>query len=63
MLPVVSKVLPQAAMLHGRTSDISLPRRKRIKEFLHEWIVDRDDKDFAGILQLRRVDVAGDMCS
>ena len=27
----------------------------------HEWIIDRDDKDLAGVLKLVTINVAGDM--
>ena len=29
----------------------------------HKWIIDRDDKDLAGVLELIAIDVAGDMSS
>lgn len=32
-----------------------------IDHCLHEWIVHRDDEDLARVLELRRVDIAGDV--
>ena len=55
-------------MLHELSavlSRISVTRERHVggEDHSHKWVIDRDDKDSAGILELIAIDVAGDMSS
>ena len=62
VLPVGSRVLPQAAMLTKGSAGMDSTGGRMGGLDVHERVIDRDDKDLTGIFRLGMGDVAWNMC-